>query len=179
MPVCLWYVGHQKTFRPSSSAVRTIVVTWSLATGSRRRVAGPARSTGSGGRQRSTGTPSRSPARIGMRIGPRSLPVIVAASPVPVGTPTRVPEITWAPLRERARLSLSLDSSAGTDQSQTGGNYGCSCGPARDIFHASVLPIQLRLKLRIRAGCTFSPSRVRPFARQRDAMRGSRLYGAI
>jgi uncharacterized protein YgbK (DUF1537 family) len=34
MPVYRWYVGHQKTFRPSSSAARTVVVT-----GSRRRVA--------------------------------------------------------------------------------------------------------------------------------------------
>jgi hypothetical protein len=41
--------------------------------------------------------------------------VIVATSPVPVIPPTRVPEVTGTPLRERARLSLSLrrDTQAG------------------------------------------------------------------
>jgi hypothetical protein len=37
-----------------------------------------------------------------------STEVVMATAPVPVVTPTRVPEVTWTPLRKRAYLSLSL-----------------------------------------------------------------------
>jgi hypothetical protein len=66
-------------------------------------------------------------------------PVIVAASPVPVGTPTWVPEVTWAPLREGARLSLSLRRSIQTGQPQAGGHRGRCCRKADDIFHIALL----------------------------------------
>jgi hypothetical protein len=46
-----------------------------------------------------------------------STKVVVATSPVPVVAPTRVPKLTWAPLRERAYLSLSLRSDTQTGQS--------------------------------------------------------------
>ena len=46
-----------------------------------------------------------------------STKVVVATSAVPVVTPTRVPKVTWAPLRERAYLGLSLRSDAQTGQS--------------------------------------------------------------
>jgi hypothetical protein len=41
----------------------------------------------------------------------------VTTSPVPVIAPTRVPEVTWTPLRERAWLSLSLRRGTQTGQS--------------------------------------------------------------
>jgi hypothetical protein len=37
-----------------------------------------------------------------------STEVVMATAPVPVVTPTRVPKVTWTPLRKRAYLSLSL-----------------------------------------------------------------------
>ena len=46
-----------------------------------------------------------------------STEVVVATSPVPIVTPTRVPKVTWTPLRERAYLSLSLRSDTQTGQS--------------------------------------------------------------
>ena len=46
-----------------------------------------------------------------------STEVVVATSPVPVVTPTRVPKVTWTPLRERACLSLRLRSDTQTGQS--------------------------------------------------------------
>ena len=90
-------------------------------------------------RRRFPGTPSRSPVRIGMRVRPRSPPVIVAASPVPIGTPTWVPEVAWAPLREGARLSLSLRRSVQTGQPQAGGHRGRRCYKVDDIFHIAFL----------------------------------------
>jgi hypothetical protein len=93
-------------------------------------------------RRRFPGTPSRSPVRIWMRVRPRSSPVIVAASPVPIGTPTWVPEVAWAPLREGVRLSLSLRRSIQTGQPKTGGHRGRSCYRADDIFHIAFLATQ-------------------------------------
>jgi hypothetical protein len=61
--------------------------------------------------------PPRSPMRVSMGVRPISSPVFVATSPVPVVTPTRVPKVTWTPLRERAYLSLSLRSDTQTGQS--------------------------------------------------------------
>jgi hypothetical protein len=46
-----------------------------------------------------------------------STEVVMATAPVPVVTPTRVPKVTWTPLRERAYLSLSLRSDTQTGQS--------------------------------------------------------------
>jgi hypothetical protein len=58
--------------------------------------------------------PPRPPMRVGMGVRPTSPPVFVATSRVPVVTPTRVPKVTWTPLRERAYLSLSLRSDTQT-----------------------------------------------------------------
>jgi hypothetical protein len=46
-----------------------------------------------------------------------STEVVMATAPVPVVAPTRVPKVTWTPLRERAYLSLSLRSDTQTGQS--------------------------------------------------------------
>ena len=43
-----------------------------------------------------------------------STKVVVATSPVPVVAPTRVPKVTWTPLRERAYLSVSVCSDTQT-----------------------------------------------------------------
>jgi hypothetical protein len=43
-----------------------------------------------------------------------STEVVMATSPVPVVTPTRVPKVTWTPLRERAYLSVSVCSDTQT-----------------------------------------------------------------
>jgi hypothetical protein len=42
--------------------------------------------------------------------------VIVAATPVPVIAPTRVPEVAWTPGREGTRLGLNLDCGSQTSQ---------------------------------------------------------------
>jgi hypothetical protein len=43
-----------------------------------------------------------------------STEVVMATAPVPVVTPTRVPKVTWTPLRERAYLSVSVCSDTQT-----------------------------------------------------------------
>jgi hypothetical protein len=109
---------------------------------------GPARPTGSGvpfrstgpARRRSARSPSRSPVRVGMGVGSGSPPIVVAAVPVPVGTPDRVPEVSRAPLRERAGLCFGVGRGGQASQPETGGDDGCCCGYACDFFHSALVP---------------------------------------
>jgi hypothetical protein len=50
------------------------------------------------------------------RSPPTRSEVIVAASPVPVIPPARVPEVAWTPGREGAGLGLNLDCGSQTSQ---------------------------------------------------------------
>jgi hypothetical protein len=86
----------------------------------------------------------------------RSAEVVVATSPVPVVAPTRIPEIAGTPLRERAWLSLSLRRDTQTGESQTGGHYGCCCGKAYGILHASLLPEQAMENIRDPKPCVLA-----------------------
>jgi hypothetical protein len=68
--------------------------------------------------------------------------VIVAAVPVRVRTPSRVPNVARAPLREWPRLSPGLVGSAQSDQSQGCGHHGRCCCKTCVLFHIALLPRQ-------------------------------------
>jgi hypothetical protein len=68
--------------------------------------------------------------------------VIVAAVPVRVRTPSRVPQVARAPLREWPRLSLGLGGSAQSDQSQACGHHGRCCCKTCVLSHIPLLPRQ-------------------------------------
>ena len=68
--------------------------------------------------------------------------VIVAAVPVRVRTPSRVPQVARAPLREWPRLSLGLVGGAQSDQSQACGHHGRCCCKTCVLFHIALLPRQ-------------------------------------
>jgi hypothetical protein len=70
-----------------------------------------------------------------------STKVIVAASPVPVIAPARIPEVTRAPLRKRAGPGLGVCCGAKTDQSQTDRDGGCCCGDTCGSIHPAGVPI--------------------------------------
>ena len=66
--------------------------------------------------------------------------VIVTAVPVRVRTPSWIPNVARAPLREWPRLSLGLVGSAQSDQSQACGHYGRCCCKTCVVFHIALLP---------------------------------------
>jgi hypothetical protein len=77
----------------------------------------------------------KTPGPAAVRSSPTGSEVIVAASPVPVVTPARVPEIARAPLREWPRLSLSLDCVSKTGQTYTSNQSGRRSRKMYRSFH--------------------------------------------
>src|SRR5438270_12204443 len=96
------------------------------ATGAARVVAIPPRTTRTAGR---VPTPSRTPGAAG------PAPVVVAVPGVPVIAPARVPELPWAPLRERPGLRLSLGGGAQPRQAQTDEDREHRCNETWKSFH--------------------------------------------
>ena len=75
------------------------------------------------------------PIKSTMIVGSKRAPVIVATPPIPVIAPARVPKVSWAPLRERPGLGLSVSCNAQPCQPQAGDQCKSRCSQTQIIFH--------------------------------------------
>lgn len=73
---------------------------------------------------------------------------VMTVESVRVATPPRVPEVAWAPLRERPGLGLGYASRFQTDEPEARGNDECRYCNASNVFHAQFVPSEL-LNLRV------------------------------
>jgi hypothetical protein len=68
---------------------------------------------------------------------------VMAVKPVRVSTPARVPEVAWAPLRERPGRRLSYARRTQADEPQTCRNDECRYCNACNVFHVQFVSAQL------------------------------------
>jgi hypothetical protein len=105
---------------------------------------------------------------------------VVAAVPIPVIAPPRVPEFSWAPLREGPGLCLRLgcDAHSGEAHGDSYGEYGCNKTCKRsNIFHVwlgtpGTWAGNLRRRARLRGGFpanSFNPAMTCKFRRMSGA----------
>jgi hypothetical protein len=68
---------------------------------------------------------------------------VVTVESVRVAAPSRVPEVAWAPLRERPGLGLGYASRLETDEPEARGDDKCRYCNASNVFHAQFVPSEL------------------------------------